>query len=55
MLCGLASTIVSATREPILAGFGAAWAAGAALAAAAERLALRPPEAMPAAVRYCWL
>src|SRR5262245_20879527 len=31
--------------------FCAAWAAGAALAA----LSLRPAEAMPAAVRYCWL
>ena len=47
--------MVSAVSVPIEAGAGAARLAGAATAAAAESASLRPEEAMPDAVRNCWL
>ena len=53
MRAGLTSVIVSPTSDPMRAGFGAAGTT--ARLVAAVRLSLRPDEAMPAAVRNCWL
>ena len=47
--------MVSPVSVPVEAGAGAARLAGAATPAAADSASLRPEEAMPAAVRNCWL